>query len=76
MHHVVVAHAYPLGFLALVPIVNGQKIFISRFQHSDLLLLLARTTPYDQVANKTGGLSVFLVDIKAAGGPSKPASWR
>jgi acyl-CoA dehydrogenase len=49
-------------------IVNGQKIFISRFQHSDLLLLLARTTPYDQVANKTEGLSVFLVDIKAAGG--------
>jgi len=48
-------------------IVNGQKIFISRFQHSDLLLLLARTTPYDQVKNKTEGMSVFLVDIKAAG---------
>jgi acyl-CoA dehydrogenase len=49
-------------------IINGQKIFISRFQHSDLLLLLlARTTPYDQVKNKTEGMSVFLVDIKAAG---------
>jgi acyl-CoA dehydrogenase len=48
-------------------IINGQKIFISRFQHSDLMLLLTRTTPYEEVKNKTEGMSVFLVDIKAAG---------
>ena len=44
-------------------IVNGQKVWISRIQHSDLLLLLARTTPLDQVKKKTEGLSVFLVDL-------------
>lgn len=44
-------------------IVNGQKIWTSRAQHSDLLLLLARTTPRDQVAKKTDGLSVFLVEM-------------
>ena len=49
-------------------IVNGQKVFISRVQHSDLLLLLARTTPYEDVANKTEGLSVFIVDLHAARG--------
>jgi len=48
--------------------VNGQKVWISRAQHSDLLLLLARTTPRDQVARKTEGLSVFLVDIREAVG--------
>ena len=48
-------------------VVNGQKIFTSRVQHSDLMLLLARTTPYDQVKKKTEGLSVFLVDLRAAG---------
>ena len=47
-------------------VVNGKKIFISRAQHSDLLLLLVRTTPYEDVADKTKGLSVFLVDLKAA----------
>jgi acyl-CoA dehydrogenase len=47
-------------------IINGQKIFTSRAEHSDLMLLLARTTPYDQLADKTGGLSVFLVDLRAA----------
>ena len=47
-------------------VVNGTKIFISRAQHSDLLLLLARTTPYDELADKTQGLSVFLVDLKGA----------
>jgi len=45
-------------------IVNGQKVWTSRAEHSDLMLLLARTTPIDQVAKKTDGLSVFLVDIK------------
>lgn len=47
-------------------VVNGQKIWISRAEHSDLLLLLARTTPKDQVKRKTDGLSVFLVDLKKA----------
>ena len=45
-------------------IVNGQKIFISRVLQSDLMLLLARTTPADQVKRKTDGLSVFLFDIR------------
>ncbi len=45
-------------------VVNGQKIFISRVLQSDLMLLLARTTPLDQVKRKTHGLSVFLVDIR------------
>lgn len=45
--------------------VNGQKIWTSRAEHSDLLLLLARTTPKDQVTKKTDGLSVFLVDMRA-----------
>ncbi len=45
-------------------VVNGQKMFISRVLQSDLMLLLARTTPVDQVKRKTDGLSVFLVDIR------------
>jgi acyl-CoA dehydrogenase len=45
-------------------VVNGQKIFISRVRQSDLMLLLARTTPYDQLEDKTRGLSVFLVDLR------------
>jgi acyl-CoA dehydrogenase len=45
-------------------IVNGQKIFISRVKQSDLMLLLARTTPYDQVKDKTQGISVFIVDMR------------
>ena len=45
-------------------VVNGQKIWISRIQHSDLMLLLARTTPLPQVKKKTDGLSVFLVDLR------------
>ena len=44
-------------------IVNGQKIFISRAQQSDLMLLLARTTPYADVQDKTQGISVFVVDM-------------
>ncbi|MBV9168962.1 MAG: acyl-CoA/acyl-ACP dehydrogenase [Chloroflexi bacterium] len=47
-------------------IVNGQKVWTSRAQHSDLLLLLARTTPYEDVTDKTRGLSVFLVDLHSA----------
>ena len=45
-------------------VVNGQKMFISRVLQSDLMLLLARTTPVDQVKRKTDGLSVFLIDIR------------
>jgi acyl-CoA dehydrogenase len=47
-------------------VVNGQKVWLSRAHHSDLLVLLARTTPLEQVARKTEGMSLFLVDIKAA----------
>jgi acyl-CoA dehydrogenase len=47
--------------------VNGQKIWTSRAEHSDLMLLLARTTPRDQVKKRTEGLSVFLVEMKSAG---------
>jgi acyl-CoA dehydrogenase len=47
-------------------VVNGQKVWTSRALHSDLMLLLARTTPLDQVTRKTDGLSVFLVDMRAA----------
>jgi acyl-CoA dehydrogenase len=45
-------------------VVHGQKVWTSRALHSDLMLLLARTTPQDQVKKKTEGLSVFLVDIR------------
>jgi len=45
-------------------VVNGQKVWTSRARHSDLMLLLARTTPLDQVQRKTEGLSVFLVDMR------------
>ena len=47
-------------------IVNGQKVWISRVQHSDLVILLARTTPRAEVKHKTEGLSVFLVDLRQA----------
>ncbi len=47
-------------------VVNGQKIWTSRAEHSDLMLLLARTTPRDQVQKRTGGLSVFIVDMREA----------
>ena len=49
-------------------VVNGQKVFISRVEQSDLMLLLARTTPLDQVGSRTDGLSLFLVDLREAGG--------
>jgi acyl-CoA dehydrogenase len=45
-------------------IVNGQKVWTSRAKHSDLMLLLARTTPRDEVTKRTQGLSVFLVDMR------------
>ncbi len=48
-------------------VVNGQKVFTSRLQHSDLLLLLARTSRAEDVARKTDGLSLFLVDMRTAG---------
>ncbi len=47
--------------------VTGQKVFISRVHQSDLMVLLARTTPPDQVEKRTAGLSVFLVDLRKAG---------
>ena len=46
-------------------LINGQKVWTSRALHSDLMLLLARTTPLDEVKKKSDGLSVFLVDIKS-----------
>lgn len=49
-------------------LVNGQKVFISRVLQSDLLLLLARTTPLAEVKRRTDGLSVFLVDLRDAKG--------
>jgi alkylation response protein AidB-like acyl-CoA dehydrogenase len=48
-------------------VVNGQKVFISRVPHSDLMVLLARTTPRDRVEKKTAGLSLFVVDLRDAG---------
>jgi acyl-CoA dehydrogenase len=47
-------------------VISGEKIYISRVQHSDLMILLARTTPREQVRKKTEGLSVFLVDLHEA----------
>ncbi len=49
-------------------VVNGQKIWTSRAEHSDLMLLLARTTPREEVAKRTEGLSIFLVDMREAVG--------
>jgi acyl-CoA dehydrogenase len=47
-------------------VVNGQKVWISRVQHSDFMILLARTTPLAEVAKKSEGMSIFIVDVKAA----------
>ena len=47
-------------------VINGQKVWISRVKHSDLMILLARTTPLDKVEKKSQGLSIFLVDIHDA----------
>ncbi|MDO8390873.1 MAG: acyl-CoA dehydrogenase family protein [Actinomycetota bacterium] len=49
-------------------LINGQKIWTSRALYSDLMILLARTTPYDDVQKKTDGMSVFLVDLRTAKG--------
>ena len=49
-------------------VVNGRKIYISRVEHSDLMILLARTTPLEGVEKRTEGLSVFLVDLREARG--------
>jgi acyl-CoA dehydrogenase len=46
--------------------VNGQKVWLSRLQHSDLMILLARTTPLGQVKRKSDGMSIFLVDVRSA----------
>jgi acyl-CoA dehydrogenase len=51
-------------------VINGQKIWTSRAEHSDLMLLLTRTTPKEQVKKRTDGLSVFLVDMRLAQGSS------
>jgi acyl-CoA dehydrogenase len=51
-------------------VINGQKIWTSRAEHSDLMLLLARTTPREKVVKRTDGLSVFLVDMRLAQGTS------
>ncbi len=55
-------------------VVNGQKVFISRVEQSDLMLLLARTTPLDEVEKRTEGLSVFLVDLREAGRRGRDAA--
>jgi acyl-CoA dehydrogenase len=47
-------------------VINGQKVWISRVQHSDLMILLARTTPLDQVTKKSEGMSIFIVDLHQA----------
>jgi acyl-CoA dehydrogenase len=47
-------------------VVNGQKVWISRVQHSDLMILLARTTPLTQTKKKSEGMSIFIVDLRAA----------
>src|SRR5438876_1202851 len=49
-------------------VVNGQKVWTSRAEHSDLMLLLARTTPREEAKTRTGGLSVFVVDMRLAQG--------
>ena len=49
-------------------VVNGRKIYISRVEQSDLMILLARTTPVEEVEKRSGGLSVFLVDLREAEG--------
>lgn len=47
-------------------VINGQKVWISRVQHSDLMIVLARTTPLDQVKKKSEGMSIFIVDLRKA----------
>ena len=47
-------------------LINGQKVWISRVQHSDLMILLARTTPREQIVKKVDGMSIFIVDLREA----------
>ena len=47
-------------------VVNGRKVWIGRIQHSDLMILLARTTPMEDVKKKVEGLSIFIIDLHAA----------
>jgi acyl-CoA dehydrogenase len=51
-------------------VINGQKVWTSRLQHSELMIVLARTTPADQVARKADGMSIFIVDVRQASGKS------
>jgi acyl-CoA dehydrogenase len=53
-------------------VVNGQKVWTSRLQHSELMILLARTTPVDKVKKKSEGMSIFLVETKSKGLVVKP----
>ena len=53
-------------------VVNGQKVWTSRLQHSELMILLTRTTPADQVARKADGMSIFLVETKSKGIEARP----
>ncbi len=53
-------------------VVNGQKVWTSRLQHSELMILLTRTTPADQVARKADGMSIFLVETKSKGLEARP----
>ncbi len=53
-------------------VINGQKLWTSRAEHSDLMLLLARTTPREEATSRTQGLSVFLVDMKSQGLTIRP----
>jgi acyl-CoA dehydrogenase len=53
-------------------VINGQKVWTSRLQHSELMILLARTTPLDRVKKKSDGMSIFLVDTKSRGLEIKP----
>jgi acyl-CoA dehydrogenase len=54
-------------------VVNGHKSWTSRSRHSDLMLLLARTTPYEELENKTAGMSVFLLDLSTPGIEIRPS---
>ena len=53
-------------------VVNGQKVWTSRLQHSELMILLTRTTPADQVARKADGMSIFLVETRSKGIEARP----
>src|SRR3982751_207362 len=49
-------------------VINGQKVWTSRLQHSDLMIVLARTTPLEHVAKKSDGMSIFIVDVREVSG--------